>query len=221
MDENEIGSLFESGVVPSKSTSHLEIKTFCNKIDLIMKSKPVSSSQLPSRGISTRGDGSALEVERRFKKKVEALTSQIEETKSEVARLENQVKHWREIAQKNEKEKEQIAAKLVTNTTNKGAERQGGDVYSTPLEPGQLETVAELRERIHSLEKQNEDLNSEIFTHLKGDIIKYKTDADRAKKNLEEMKRQLNSTQDRLDQIARFDKGGKVNDKLNVYIIEK
>jgi len=53
------------------------------------------------------------EVEKKYKVKLEALKQQIEEGKSEVRAAEKQTKHWQETANKVEREKNDLMARLV------------------------------------------------------------------------------------------------------------
>ena len=53
------------------------------------------------------------EVEKKYKKKLEALKQQIEEGKSEVRAAEKQTRQWQETANRFEREKNDLESRLV------------------------------------------------------------------------------------------------------------
>jgi hypothetical protein len=104
--------------------------------------------------------------------------------RTEKENLEQQMKHWKEMAGRHERDKLNMSSKLV-DAGKEGSlgKTTGGFNYSMPLEPGILEQVSELRERIHALEGENNELRANVAVGLKSEIQKLKNEADKIRKD--------------------------------------
>ena len=119
--DDAIEHLFQAGE-SSEFPGYSDIKTFIDKVVAASKYTPLSSALLaqkttskqkpsPSAGASAQFE--SWEIEKKYKTKLQALQQQIEESKKETQAVEKQAKHWQELANKQEREKNLLQAQMV------------------------------------------------------------------------------------------------------------
>lgn len=123
VNEDMVDMLFQAGESET-FIGTLDVKTFTEKVLKALNIKPVANfSALSSKGTTKKGEAAKggaqsdafqnWETEKKFKTKLAALQQQIEESKKELQAAEKQSKHWQEVANKLEREKNGLQARLV------------------------------------------------------------------------------------------------------------
>ena len=121
--DEQIDDLFTEGE-DTDFKGHVDIKRFVSRIEDCLKLKPSGMKSLakPTNVTSKLKTGAAggnseafenWEAEKKYKKKLEALQQQIEESKKDAKDAEKLAKHWQEVSAKLEREKVSLQGRLV------------------------------------------------------------------------------------------------------------
>ena len=112
--DDAVEHLFQAGETPD-SLGQLDIKTFIERVVAASKYTPLNSALLGAKPKKEPGSKTTTptansqfeswEIEKKYKTKLQALQQQIEESKKETQAVEKQAKHWQELANRQEKEK--------------------------------------------------------------------------------------------------------------------
>lgn len=118
MQDDTLDLLFQAG---EAGPGLLDIQSFINKVIASLKYTPPPNidSVLPKKqgskqsGAATPNNFESWEIEKKYKTKLQALQQQIEESKKETQAVEKQARHWQDMANRVEKEKNALQARLV------------------------------------------------------------------------------------------------------------
>ena len=108
--EDQHDALFAAGELP-EARGQLDIKTFIDKA--VAASKYVPSATGKQAAPKSQPGFESWEVEKKYQTKLAALQQQIEESKKETQGVEKQARHWQEMANKLDKERTALQARLV------------------------------------------------------------------------------------------------------------
>ncbi len=162
LSDEEIGLLFTQGELPAHP-GYLDIKHFLAQVSTALKTKPPSfMGKTKSAASTTHYETKSAafenwEAEKKYKRKLEALKSQIEEGKKEIIAAEKKIKHWQEVANKYEREKNALSARLVDQNS-----KPPKTAAFESLTQQQTEELKSLKDKVFYLQDENHKLNHTI-----------------------------------------------------------
>lgn len=192
--------MVSSKSISMKKEDLLDIKSFANQVSEAARAKPLPAFILSGNKGKNTGAGSggnSAEAEKKFKRNLEVLKSEIEDKNREIDGLKAEVKDALDRSRRLERDKESLQTRLVDGQSKPPKETQ-----VEAMNFSQAQELAKVKDQLWAQQQENTNLRKTIDVNLRAEISKLSTEKDKLLEKVEDLTNDKTRLQGRFDRLV-------------------